>query len=179
MLAQLEKSTQALDEVFRNGLKVFDTDSFATITSRVTDAQLLERCFIVDQTGELGSAVYGLQHPVARHVLAIVDRSANISAAAKAIVSSRCSFQGTSPYAVDIVLVNEWVKTQLLEELEREVMDWSADGDVNNASSEVPRPAHQRLRASATQKSVMESHELVEFEFSSRSDAFHSARYGN
>ena len=137
----------------------------------MTDAHLMERCSVVDQTGELGSAIYGLQHPVARQVLAVVDRSANIAAAAKAIVSSRCSFQGTSPYAVDIVLVNEWVKNQLLEELMREVMNLPSNSDVNNASSEVQwsaHPAKKVLLASARQEKFIESHELVEFEFSRR-----------
>ena len=126
---------------------------------------------MVDQTGELGSAIYGLQHPVARQVLAVVDRSANIAAAAKAIVSSRCSFQGTSPYAVDIVLVNEWVKNQLLEELKREVMNLPSNSDVKNASSEVQwsaHPAKKVLLASARQEKFIEPHELVEFEFSRR-----------
>ena len=171
-----------LDEVFRNGLKVFDPDSFATVTSRVTDAQLLERCFVVDQTGELGITVYGLQHPVTRHVLAVVDRSANIAAATKAIVSSRCSFQGTSPYAVDTVLVNEWSKTQFLQELEREVKKLSADNDFNNASSGVSWSAHlanKGVHASATRESVTEPHERLKFEFSNRSDASHCPRYGS
>ena len=41
--------------------------------------------------------------------MAIVDRTANIEDAAWAIVSARFSRAGTSSYAPDVVLINEFV----------------------------------------------------------------------
>ena len=42
------------------------------------------------------------------HTAAIVDRTANLSLAAKELVRARFSFGGRSPYAPDVVLVNEY-----------------------------------------------------------------------
>ena len=142
----------------------------------MVDAHFLERCFVVDQTSERCNIHHGLQHPVAREVLAIVDRSANVAAAAKAIVSSRCSFQGTSPYAVDVVLVNEWVRDELLGEFEREIMALSGNNIDNYVKSEAPwsaKVSNKGAHASVKEKFETVSHELLEFEFPIRLDAFH------
>ncbi|RSL82375.1 hypothetical protein CEP51_005196 [Fusarium floridanum] len=50
-------------------------------------------------------------------VLAFVERDADVQAAAKALVSSRFGLGGKSPYAPDVVFVNEWVKKDLLSAL--------------------------------------------------------------
>lgn len=51
--------------------------------------------------------------------VAIVDRSADIDAAAKAITTARFSFGGYSPYAPDLVLVNEFIKKDFFEACSR------------------------------------------------------------
>lgn len=51
--------------------------------------------------------------------MAIVDRSADIEAAAKAITTARFSFGGYSPYAPDLVLVNEFIKKDFFEACSR------------------------------------------------------------
>jgi acyl-CoA reductase-like NAD-dependent aldehyde dehydrogenase len=50
-------------------------------------------------------------------VIAFVERDADIASAAQALVSARFSLQGKAPYAPDVVLVNEWVKKDLLKAL--------------------------------------------------------------
>ena len=47
--------------------------------------------------------------------IAVVDRTANIEEAAKAIAKARFSFGGTSPYAPDLVLINEFAKKEFFE----------------------------------------------------------------
>lgn len=60
------------------------------------------------------------QDPSAKlRCVAIVDRSADIEAAAKAITAARFSFGGYSPYAPDLVLVNEFVKKEFFEACSR------------------------------------------------------------
>lgn len=60
------------------------------------------------------------QSPSAKHrCVAIVDRSADIEAAAKAITTARFSFGGCSPYAPDLVLVNEFVQKEFFEACSR------------------------------------------------------------
>lgn len=51
--------------------------------------------------------------------MAIVDRSADLDAAARAITTARFSFGGSSPYAPDLVLVNEFVKKEFFEACSR------------------------------------------------------------
>jgi aldehyde dehydrogenase (NAD+) len=49
------------------------------------------------------------------HVIAIIDRTAHLARAAQDLVAARFSFGATSPYAPDIVLVNEFVKKEFTE----------------------------------------------------------------
>ncbi|KIW88815.1 uncharacterized protein Z519_10299 [Cladophialophora bantiana CBS 173.52] len=58
--------------------------------------------------------------PVQSRVVAVVDRTADTGQAAKALVTARFAFGGSSPYAPDLVLVNEFVKTKFVEAVERE-----------------------------------------------------------
>ncbi|GKT85121.1 LOW QUALITY PROTEIN: aldehyde dehydrogenase [Colletotrichum tofieldiae] len=51
----------------------------------------------------------------AARAVAIVDRTADVEAAAKAITAARFGFGGQSPYAPDLVLVNEYVKKDFFE----------------------------------------------------------------
>ncbi|KAI6767460.1 hypothetical protein HG530_005469 [Fusarium avenaceum] len=59
-------------------------------------------------------------------VVAFVERDADIQTAAKALVSARFSLQGKAPYAPDVVLVNEWVKKDLLRALVQESTEFLA-----------------------------------------------------
>jgi acyl-CoA reductase-like NAD-dependent aldehyde dehydrogenase len=47
-------------------------------------------------------------------VIAIVERGANVQEAARALVVARFCLRGKSPYAPDLVLVNEWIKKDFL-----------------------------------------------------------------
>lgn len=55
-----------------------------------------------------------LSVPTSR-TLAIVDRTGDVKAAAKDILASRVSFGAQSPYATDLVFVNEFVVNTFLE----------------------------------------------------------------
>lgn len=108
-----------MDGFFRNDFKVYDGDAFAIATSRIGDSKFLDSCLIVDQTTAdvTGSTV--LRHYPDRVAVAVVDRTADVSQAAKAIIWSKIAFQGTSPFAVDTVLVNEWIRKDFIAELEK------------------------------------------------------------
>lgn len=55
-----------------------------------------------------------------RETVAIVDRTADIALAAREINTARRAFGGMSPYAPDVVLVNEFVKPKFLEAVNAE-----------------------------------------------------------
>ncbi|KAJ4418637.1 hypothetical protein N0V82_005428 [Gnomoniopsis sp. IMI 355080] len=82
------------EDLGANGLALVDQSNHATSQSHLTSATK-SRC------------------------VAIVDRSADIDAAAKAIATARFSFGGYSPYAPDLVLVNEFVKKDFFEACSR------------------------------------------------------------
>ncbi|EEU42946.1 uncharacterized protein NECHADRAFT_95375 [Fusarium vanettenii 77-13-4] len=67
-------------------------------------------------------------------VLAFVERDADVQAAAKALVSSRFGLGGKSPYAPDVVYVNEWVKKDLLRALVQQSTDFMANPALSRRS---------------------------------------------
>ena len=97
--------------------KALDNDTFGIVTKSVP-SESLPAHILLDQrspSSSLISKTNELLSSTSSRTLAIVDRTANVDAAAQAIVTARFSFQGTSPYAPDLVIVNEWVKKDFFE----------------------------------------------------------------
>jgi hypothetical protein len=92
--------------------KSLDQDTF-TISSKRLNLKEYPQYIFVDQTStsqfQYNKTNELLSSTSARSV-AIVDRTADIEIAAQAIINARFSFQGQSPYAPDLVIVNEFVK---------------------------------------------------------------------
>ena len=94
-------------------------------------------------------------------MIAVVDRSTNIAEAAEALVKARFSFGGKSPYAPDLVLVNEFrvkeFSNALLQQSTQyfaqasEYVNGYANGHANGHTSG-PNPPKRRQ----DQKSVMD-----------------------
>lgn len=108
-----ETLTALLQDIFAQALQ---SDTFQVVESR-PDAELLARCFCVLQASRLNSPTQTqLTAPTGR-VFAVVDRTANLAEAAESIVTARFAFGGQSPYAPDLVLVNEFVKDDFVEQI--------------------------------------------------------------
>jgi len=95
--------------------------------------------------------------PSGERVIVIVDRTADIPSAAKALATARLSFGATSPYAPDVVLVNEFVKKEFLEAIVKSSVRFltgadGANGDVNGISNgqlnSAKKPATEKLSES-------------------------------
>lgn len=111
---QLEDTLLNLDAGLKEALPdALDNDTFSISNQRLQDQDLV-LCTLVDQTGEHSSAAQLVSSLEAR-AIAIVDRTADIDAAAKAIVTARFSFQGMSPYSPDLVIVNEFVQKDFFQ----------------------------------------------------------------
>lgn len=67
-------------------------------------------------------------------VVALVERDAHIEQAARALVAARFGRGGKSPYAPDIILVNEWVKKRFLEAVV--LQNVQADGEKLRVATE-------------------------------------------
>jgi aldehyde dehydrogenase (NAD+) len=95
-----------------------DNDAFGVVSSRAP-LEFLAQCVIVDQKpGRKNTfpAQRVLVSPAHRSI-AVVDRTGDTRMAAQEIVASRLMFGGASSYAVDLVLVNEFVEDKFREEL--------------------------------------------------------------
>lgn len=77
---------------------------------------------------------YSVSDPQSR-VVAVVERDADLDAAARALVTARFGLGGKSPYAPDLVLVNEWVKKPFLEAVARQTAALSHTSSVADVSS--------------------------------------------
>jgi acyl-CoA reductase-like NAD-dependent aldehyde dehydrogenase len=62
--------------------------------------------------------------PSKSRVVAVVDRTADFSQAAKHLIRARFSFKGESPYAPDVVLVNEFCMKDFCNAALQEASRW-------------------------------------------------------
>lgn len=106
-----------VDRVLKDLLpKALDPDTFYITSSPIEDSVTLNSAIIVQQTHNASPPTPNvLQSDPHSRTIAIVDRTADIELAAKTIVDARFSFQGTSPYSPDLVVVNKFVKTAFVE----------------------------------------------------------------
>ncbi|GFF59090.1 aldehyde dehydrogenase family 3 member B1 [Aspergillus udagawae] len=115
IILELMKTTMVLPAVLRRILsQALDADTFA-ISEERPDAAFLSRVFMVSQTGSAPLAERSLLSPSNARTVAIVDRTADVAAAAEALVAARFAFGGRSTYSPDIVLVNEFAMKRFVE----------------------------------------------------------------
>ncbi|OQE26082.1 hypothetical protein PENFLA_c007G07422 [Penicillium flavigenum] len=104
IVIELPISTQALPVLIKKLLESsLDRSTIAFVPTPATDEDLGPQHMRIHQDNHLPGKV-----------VAVVDRTANINHAAEALVAARFSFGGRSPYAPDIVLVNEYIKEPFL-----------------------------------------------------------------
>jgi acyl-CoA reductase-like NAD-dependent aldehyde dehydrogenase len=101
------------------------------------------KCKVIVQEGEVYSnSRHGEpQEKSSARVAAIVDRTADVVNAAMAIGISRTAYRGSSPYAPDIVLVNEFLADDFLVHLVQAISSYKGDFLTNQ------RPAKGHLQA--------------------------------
>ncbi|OOF94941.1 hypothetical protein ASPCADRAFT_397666 [Aspergillus carbonarius ITEM 5010] len=115
VILELTKNTMALPGVLRKILpQVLDADTFA-ISEERPDGSFLERTHIIAQNDSVSLSSNTLSSPTSSITVALVDRTANIPAAAEALVSARFAFGGRSTYSPDIVLVQEFAMKEFVE----------------------------------------------------------------
>ncbi|KAM6540359.1 hypothetical protein FALCPG4_002077 [Fusarium falciforme] len=124
--------------------QVYDKEA-VSITTSEPDTSLIESWLVVDQTGNAdvgpGAEKYLPSRPESLS-LGVVDRTANVKAAARELVQSRLAFRGSSRQAVDWVLVNEFAVEEFLDAVIENIKAWpQASGtkketDTRNADLE-------------------------------------------
>lgn len=126
--SQLERNLRVLTSVIRRALSgALHPDIFAFASSIVHDPAILKSAIIVDQdSSERWPNASRLASPSDSCTLAVIDRTADVRLAARELAAASLAFGGSSPYAPDVVLVNEFAKKDFLQALveeTRRVMD--------------------------------------------------------
>lgn len=136
MRVQLENNLREVSGLLRKLLKdCLDPSTFEIAQEVVTETTFLDSCVQVVQDGVEGTPKINqiVSTPKAL-TFAVVDRTANLDNAARALVNARFAFGGRSPYAPDVVLVNEFVKKDFLQALVRQTIGVGEDGALANGA---------------------------------------------
>ncbi|KAI7278408.1 ALDH-like protein [Hortaea werneckii] len=128
VIVLLENNLHTLSSLLREVLSSsLDSDTFAIASEPIQDTLLLESALIVRQTGnEQVPGLDLLSSPAKSRTVAVVDRTADISLAARELVAATFAFGGRSPYAPDYIFVNEFVKRAFLQAVVGECAKLSA-----------------------------------------------------
>jgi len=148
ILLQLDGNLRYLPDLLRSAFKKsLDPDAFAAIESEVQDQTFLAEAIRVDQDSSETSlsSINELRSRSRARAIAVVDRTADIEAAAKTIVRSRLAFNGRSSYAPDLVVVNEFAKKRFLDAAAKHIVAFST-------TSGLDRETRQRSEKSVLQK---------------------------
>lgn len=106
-------------------IQALDPDIFQVVSSTPPDDALAE-CLAIFQDFYKDESSHTQYAYSTGRVVAVVDRTADLSSAAEALVAARFSFGGTSPYAPDLVLVNEFSKRDFLEHVLHHAIRYTA-----------------------------------------------------
>lgn len=103
-------------------------------------------------------------------VVAVVDRSANINQAAEALVTACFSFGGRSPYAPDLVLVNEFIKEPFLMALVQASVSLSSSagvvqGDDGRSERKSQESDGLRVVSSLGRDKIVEAERLYDYHY--------------
>lgn len=115
-------------------------DTFAVVSSAPSQ-ESLAGCLQVLQETPISQPTHSQLVSPHTKVIAIVDRTADLAAAAENLVTARFAFGGSSPYAPDLVFVNEYVKKEFLEHVLKFAIPYlAASGASDSPSSSSPSP---------------------------------------
>lgn len=87
----------------------------------ITSPEILSEALFIDQIGTADSS-NSIKSDNCLPSIAIVDRTADVPKAARQILSAYVAFSGQSPHSPSLVIVNEWVKKELLDTFSREMI---------------------------------------------------------
>lgn len=112
VVLELSPTLSEINSILRKILPAaLDADTFTVLDSELHDTSFLDSCIQVLPTPSRSKIPTAnvLISPSESRVVGIVDRSSDLKSAASALVTARFGFGGHSPYAPDLVLVNEFV----------------------------------------------------------------------
>ncbi|EMD89581.1 hypothetical protein COCHEDRAFT_1137878 [Bipolaris maydis C5] len=146
---KLENNLRTLPSLLRKLLtEALESDTFLIISSS-PPADSLSTCLQVLQETQVAQPTYSQHISPQGKVIAIVDRTADLATAASHLVTARFAFGGTSPYAPDIILVNEYIKKEFLEHvLQLSFRYLAGSGSLANGVSPSNNASNQKSSSS-------------------------------
>ncbi|CAN9297901.1 unnamed protein product [Alternaria alternata] len=116
-------------------IEALESDTFTVISSDPS-SDSLSSCVQVFQEKQISPPTYSQLVSPRNKIIAIVDRTADLASAAEQLVTARFAFGGTSPYAPDVVLVNEFIKKDFLEHVLKHSLRFLAGSSgISNGST--------------------------------------------
>ncbi|KAF3032491.1 hypothetical protein E8E12_003029 [Didymella heteroderae] len=141
---KFDNNLRALPSLLRTLLlQALEADTFAFVSSTPSQ-DALATCLQVIQETQVQHPTYAQLASPQSKVIAIVDRTADLVSAAEHLVTARFAFGGSSPYAPDLIFVNEYVKKDFLEHVLKFAIPYlaSSEESVSNGS---PTSGGQKL----------------------------------
>ncbi|KAF9733979.1 hypothetical protein PMIN06_005191 [Paraphaeosphaeria minitans] len=133
IVLKLENTPRALPSLLRSLLpKALQPDTFQIVSTLPQEGAQSKFLSVLQETRTEQPNYTRLVSSSGR-ILAVVDRTADLSSAAEALVTARFSFGGTSPYAPDLVFVNEFVKRDFVEKVLKYGIQYLAATSSNGA----------------------------------------------
>jgi len=124
-----------------------DPDTFAIASSPVRDQSILDVAIHVDQRStEQRPRSNQLSSLHQFRTVAVVDRTGDVELAACELVAARFSFGGRSPYAPDVVFVNEFARSAFLQSVVAACVKFGS-GTKMNESKVNPSRVNERIEA--------------------------------
>lgn len=165
--SQINQTISQLGSLLRKILTdTMDKDTFLIVESQPDEDFLSKNTTVVDgrTTPSAASSFRVLSSPPSRTVT-IVDRTSLIADAAQAVVRSRLAFCGRSPYAPDLILVNEFV----LDEFCRSAARYAAvrfglnppTGNIKNSQMEITSDLQKELQKSRVRTFIAGSGQCI------------------
>ncbi|KAK3117127.1 hypothetical protein LTR53_001784 [Teratosphaeriaceae sp. CCFEE 6253] len=144
----LHETSSLLRRVLSSAL---DPDTFAVASSPVREKVVLDLAITVDQrSGQRWPQSNQVSSLAEAHTIAIVDRTGNPELAAHELVAARFSFGGRSPYAPDVVLVNEFSRQAFLSAAVAECIKYGSSTKSSSdaeTKSNIARQVSKRIEA--------------------------------
>lgn len=152
-------------------------DTFAIASSPIRDTAILNSAIHIDQnSSENVPKANHLASPSRNRTFAVVDRTSDVKSAARELVAARFAFGGSSPYAPDLVLVNEFVKQDFLQAVVDESRKLSSAariyGDAKgkpSSASRVSNSVEALKKADSNLNTIIQESNAVVLELPTRS----------
>ncbi|KAF2856661.1 ALDH-like protein [Plenodomus tracheiphilus IPT5] len=141
VVLKLESNLRALPSLVPKLLsEALESDTFAIISTEPGHDVVSSHFQVLQETHRTKQQRMVVEHsklvsPGSR-TIAIVDRTADLALAAEQLVTARFAFGGSSPYAPDIILVNEYIKKEFVEHiLKHSIRFLAGSNDLANGST--------------------------------------------